>query len=219
MNCEASNRLKPYTHIVHSEALRLLRRVPVNVQYDDLRQAGLIAVHLSLGRFDPSKGASEETFLRNRIRGAMLDELRSLDWFPRRAKKSERAVVKEMICVGAEHEELVENHLWSRTDPKDEPPGIFETKQRVQFVVDAFERLDHDEQQMLQLMYDDEIPAKYLGEIEGISESAICQRRKKVLEKLAKKVFQIEMDAMISGAIKDPARALKTEYNYCRRFS
>ena len=66
--------------LVKRIAHHLLGRLPASVQLDDLVQSGLIGL-LEAGRsYDPSKGASFETYAGIRIRGAMIDEMRRGDW-------------------------------------------------------------------------------------------------------------------------------------------
>jgi RNA polymerase sigma factor for flagellar operon FliA len=62
------------------------------VQVDDLIQAGLIGLLDAVSHYDATQGAQFETYASQRIRGAMLDELREADWAPRSARKSMRSI-------------------------------------------------------------------------------------------------------------------------------
>jgi RNA polymerase sigma factor for flagellar operon FliA len=78
--------------LVKRIAYHLLGRLPASVQVDDLIQAGMIGL-LEAGRhYDPSHGASFETYAGIRIRGAMLDEIRRNDWAPRSVYKKARMI-------------------------------------------------------------------------------------------------------------------------------
>lgn len=78
--------------LVKRIAVHLLGRLPDGIELDDLVQVGLIAL-LEAGRqYTPSKGASFETYASIRIRGAMLDEVRSNDWAPRSVYKKQRQI-------------------------------------------------------------------------------------------------------------------------------
>ena len=68
-----------YAYLVKKIALHLKSRLPHSVQLDDLIQSGMIGLLDASNKFDGSKGASFETFASIRIRGAMLDEIRSGD--------------------------------------------------------------------------------------------------------------------------------------------
>ena len=74
------------------QALSLQLKLPACVELDDLIQAGTIGLLDALKRFDANQGASFATFASQRIRGAMLDELRSRDWVPRRVRRNARAL-------------------------------------------------------------------------------------------------------------------------------
>jgi len=78
--------------LVKRIAFHLINRMPASVQVDDLIQAGMVGLLEAAGNFDASQGASFETYAGIRIRGAMLDELRRLDWTPRSVHRKYRAV-------------------------------------------------------------------------------------------------------------------------------
>ncbi|MFN3397000.1 MAG: RNA polymerase sigma factor FliA [Sulfurimicrobium sp.] len=81
-----------YAPLVKRIAHHMAARLPSCVEVDDLVQAGLIGLLDAVGNYDPAQGAQFETYATQRIRGAMLDELREADWAPRSARKSMRAV-------------------------------------------------------------------------------------------------------------------------------
>jgi RNA polymerase sigma factor for flagellar operon FliA len=84
--------LKQYAPLVRRLAHQMIAKLPANVEADDLIQAGMIGLHDALGRFDVGQGVQFETFATQRIRGAMLDELRSGDWMSRGDRKQQRAI-------------------------------------------------------------------------------------------------------------------------------
>ncbi|MDR5893306.1 RNA polymerase sigma factor FliA [Halomonas mongoliensis] len=84
--------LTQYLPLVRRQALALQVRLPASIELDDLVQAGTVGLLEALGRFDAGQGASFATFASQRIRGAMLDELRSRDWLPRSVRRNARAV-------------------------------------------------------------------------------------------------------------------------------
>ena len=87
-----TNLLDEYLPLVRRQALSMQVRLPASVELDDLIQAGTIGLLEAVGRFDASQGASFATFASQRIRGAMLDELRSRDWLPRSVRRNARMV-------------------------------------------------------------------------------------------------------------------------------
>ena len=73
-------------------ALRMKARLPRNVELSELISAGTLGLMESFGKFRPQMGIKFDTYAENRIRGAMLDELRKLDWFPRSLRRRVRAL-------------------------------------------------------------------------------------------------------------------------------
>ncbi|MFB8828948.1 RNA polymerase sigma factor FliA [Azotobacter sp. CWF10] len=84
--------LEQYLPLVRRQALNLQTRLPASVELDDLIQAGTIGLLDALSRYDAAQGASFATFASQRVRGAMLDELRSRDWVPRSVRRNARAL-------------------------------------------------------------------------------------------------------------------------------
>ncbi len=90
---------KRYVPLVRHEALRLQVRLPASVELDDLLQAGGIGLLNAVERYDALQGTAFTTYAVQRIRGAMLDELRSRDWAPRSVRRNAREVASAMQQV------------------------------------------------------------------------------------------------------------------------
>ncbi len=75
--------LEKYLPIVKYTADRLATKLPDEVDVNDLMSAGVFGLLDALKAFDPERGVKFETYCVPRIRGAILDELRSMDWVPR----------------------------------------------------------------------------------------------------------------------------------------
>ncbi len=83
-NKQLRNRLvERYLPLVKYHAERVRSRLPEGVELDDLISAGIFGLMDAIDAFDLSRGVKFETYCVPRIRGAMLDELRSMDWVPR----------------------------------------------------------------------------------------------------------------------------------------
>ena len=81
---EARNRLlENYLPLVRYTAERLYTKLPDEVDVDDLISAGIFGLMDAIRAYDTDRGVKFETYCSARIRGAILDELRSLDWVPR----------------------------------------------------------------------------------------------------------------------------------------
>jgi RNA polymerase sigma factor for flagellar operon FliA len=68
---------------VRYTAERMHMKLPAEVEVDDLMSAGLFGLMDAINAFDPDRGVKFETYCTQRIRGAIFDELRSMDWVPR----------------------------------------------------------------------------------------------------------------------------------------
>ena len=95
-----------YVPLVRHEALRLQVRLPASVELDDLLQAGGIGLLNAVERYDALQGTAFTTYAVQRIRGAMLDELRSRDWVPRSVRRNAREVAQ---AIGQLEQELGRN--------------------------------------------------------------------------------------------------------------
>lgn len=82
--------LDRYLGLVHHSAHQLARRISRDVELDDLIGAGTLGLVQALEGFDPARGLAFSTYAMPRIRGAMLDELRSRDWMPRSVRMRSR---------------------------------------------------------------------------------------------------------------------------------
>lgn len=102
---ELRNRLvENYLPLVKYNGERIWSRLPDGVELDDLISAGVFGLMDAINAFDMSRGVKFETYCVPRIRGAMLDELRSMDWVPRlvrsKASKLNEAVKKLEAKLG-----------------------------------------------------------------------------------------------------------------------
>src|SRR5262245_66006770 len=76
--------LRRHLPLVHRIVQRLAARKPPHVELDDLISWGIVGLLDALGKYDPRKEAAFSNYAQFRIRGAILDNLRSVEWIPRR---------------------------------------------------------------------------------------------------------------------------------------
>jgi RNA polymerase sigma factor for flagellar operon FliA len=88
--------IQEYLPLVKTVVGRVALTLPTHVSVDDLHSAGMIGLLQALRNFDYTKGASFETYARIRIRGAVMDELRRMDWVSRSAREKSRKVAAVM---------------------------------------------------------------------------------------------------------------------------
>lgn len=84
--------LNKHAVLVKKLAYQLKAKLPPSVELDDLVQAGMMGLLDAVNRYEDTHGAVFETYAAQRIRGSMLDELRSADWLPRSIRKNMRDV-------------------------------------------------------------------------------------------------------------------------------
>ena len=96
--------MEHYLPIVRYNAERISAKLPDEVDYDDLVSAGVFGLMDAIEAFDLGRGVKFETYCSPRIRGAMLDELRSMDWVPRlvrsRAHKLDKLSTRLQATLG-----------------------------------------------------------------------------------------------------------------------
>jgi len=88
--------IRQYQPLVHKLAHHMMVKLPANVEVDDLIQVGMIGLSEALTRFEATQGVQFETFATQRIRGAMIDELRDNDWASRSTRKSQKEIEESM---------------------------------------------------------------------------------------------------------------------------
>src|SRR6478752_3306534 len=103
-NQEMRNRLvEMYLPLVKYNGERIWSRLPEGVELDDLISAGVFGLMDAIDAFDLSRGVKFETYCVPRIRGAMLDELRTMDWVPRLVRSKASKLNEAVKTLEAKH--------------------------------------------------------------------------------------------------------------------
>jgi RNA polymerase sigma factor for flagellar operon FliA len=124
------NRLiETYFPLVRNVAERMLMTLPASVEVDDLISMGTFGLIEAIDRFDIERGVLFKTYCVNRIRGAILDELRSQDWVPRLVRHKASTVDK------------VGGRLQSRLGRE---ATVFEMATELRIGVDEYQRVERD---------------------------------------------------------------------------
>jgi RNA polymerase sigma factor for flagellar operon FliA len=79
--------IKEYAPMVKYVANRIAMRLPPHVEVDDLISVGVLGLIDAIDKYDSTRGAKFKTYAEFRVRGAILDELRSMDWVPRSVRQ------------------------------------------------------------------------------------------------------------------------------------
>ncbi len=95
--------MENYLHLVRYNAERIHVKLPDEVELDDLMSAGLFGLMDAIDAFDLNRGVKFETYCVPRIRGAMLDELRTMDWVPRLVRSKATKMEEARKALEARH--------------------------------------------------------------------------------------------------------------------
>ncbi|MEG2139937.1 MAG: sigma-70 family RNA polymerase sigma factor, partial [Bilophila sp.] len=134
--------VRHYAPKIRFLALRLKAKLPRSVELNDLLSAGTLGLMEALGKFRAVLGIRFDTYAENRIRGAMLDELRRLDWFPRSLRQRVRQLDDAMWRIEhdkgrtATEEELQE---YTGLDVKDVRTGLEALQNQLCLSLDAIQ--------------------------------------------------------------------------------
>jgi RNA polymerase sigma factor for flagellar operon FliA len=172
--------LENYRNLVRYCAERLHSKLPDKVELDDLISAGFFGLKDAIDAFDPNRGVKFETYCSPRIRGSILDELRSMDWVPRLVRARAHQLAK------ATHS--LETSLGRK-------PTEQEIAEELDMDMEEFNRLQRDanaaSQVSLNTKYSDGDSEKDIREIDIIkderSENPVIEAQKRDLKSLLTK--------------------------------
>ncbi len=115
-----------YAPLVRYIAGRMAVRVPPNISREELISAGIVGLLDALDKFDSDRGIKFQTYAEHRIRGAILDELRKMDWIPRSVRKDIHLIEDAMLSL---------NSRLSRE------PDDFEIAQEIGVDIDSYHKM------------------------------------------------------------------------------
>lgn len=178
--CYRNQLMEYYRPLVRHTAERLHSKLPGKVELDDLISAGIFGLMDAIDAFDPERGVKFETYCSPRVRGSILDELRSMDWVPRlvRARASQLSKATQSL----------ETHLGRRPNDKEiaKQLGINKTEfKRLQKDANAISQVSLDNR------YSDNDGEKEIREIDIIrddrSQDPLTEAQKRDLKSLLTK--------------------------------
>jgi RNA polymerase sigma factor for flagellar operon FliA len=203
-----------HAELVKRIAYHLAGRLPPSVEVDDLIQAGMIGLLEAASNYSSDRGASFETYAGIRIRGAMIDALRKLDWAPRSVHRKAREAAKatrtieeregreardteiaSLMGVGLdEYNQILQDaascHManldeaTSIADRSADPEGETGRGAMREAVAGAIASLPERERLVMSLYYEEELNLKEIGAVLGVSESRACQLHGQALIRL-----------------------------------
>ncbi|GIL17692.1 MAG: DNA-directed RNA polymerase sigma-70 factor [Oligoflexia bacterium] len=103
MTSDEKNKLiTEYSPLIKFIAQKIASRLPANIEIDDLISSGVIGLMDAIDKFDPTRDNKFKTYAEFRIRGAILDELRSQDWVPRSIRDKSKILDKTIVQLETE---------------------------------------------------------------------------------------------------------------------
>src|SRR5579875_3116457 len=204
-----------YAPLVKYVAGRMSSGLPAHVEEADLISYGLSGLIAAIERFDLSREIKFETYAITRIRGAIIDELRTLDWVPRsvraRAREIERANTKleaRLRRAPTDEEMAAElgislDELWNSPDSSGDavslldtladrdapdPQAIVDQSELRDRIAEAIAALPEREKLVVALYYYENLTLREIGEVLGVTESRISQLHTKAVLRLRSKL-------------------------------
>ncbi len=211
---EAADLVTRHAELVKRIAYHLAGRLPPSVEIDDLMQAGMLGLLEAASNYAADRGASFETYAGIRIRGAMIDALRKLDWAPRSVHRKARAVaaavqqierdtgrdardteIAERLGVSLEeYHTIVQDAASCRLAALDDSAVTIEGEadpfletaddEFRQALVEAIDRLPERERLVMSLYYSEGLNLKEIGAVLRVTESRACQLHGQALVRL-----------------------------------
>jgi RNA polymerase sigma factor for flagellar operon FliA len=172
--------IREHMHLVYKVVGRLQRKLPSSFSRQEQIAAGSIGLLDALSKHDGDLGTpSFECYARIRIQGAIMDELRLLDWSPRRTKSNaaaaaatpSRTAAAPVVIVGIED-------LTPGQEPSTDAASPQQATEAVQLrhaVEVALARLPERDRKVLELRYVQDVPAKDVAMMLGVSEARVSQ--------------------------------------------
>ncbi len=179
-DCHRNLLMEHYKYLVRYAAERLHSKLPDKVELDDLISAGIFGLMDAIDAFDPERGVKFETYCSSRIKGSILDELRSMDWVPRLVRARASQLTKATRSL--------ETHLGRKPTEK-------ETAEELNLEMEEFKRLLKDANAVglvsLNTQYNDGESEKNIRELDVIkderSQDPITEAQKRDLKNLLTK--------------------------------
>jgi len=191
-----------YSPLVSRVASRVGIGLPSNVEIGDCTSYGMFGLIDAIEKYDPGRGVRFEPYAMSRIRGAILDELRALDWIPRSVRQKARTVERGYQALEARlHRSPTEAELAAELEVSVE--DLQQTFSQISVVnvlaldellavaedqPGAMAELTERERRVIHLYYVEGLTLAEVGEHVGVSESRVCQIHSKAMLALRTKL-------------------------------
>ena len=203
--------------LVKRIAHHLAVKLPPSIEVEDLVQVGLIGLLKAVEDYQSDSGAAFTTYATIRVRGAIMDELRSRDWLPRSVQKnlgrvssavqvleqrlgrvpSEAQIARELGVTIDEYRDILTDVSFARLAPVEDiesVSGDFEPEREVTddlrsaALAEAITELPEKEQLMMSMYYAESMNLKEIGLVLNVSESRVSQIHGQAIARLKGKL-------------------------------
>ena len=176
--------------LVKAIAIRVHETLPVHVDLDDLIHAGVLGLFGAVEKYDASKSVSFQAYAKHRIKGAMLDSLRQLDWASRDLRKRQKQadeVTRDLSTkLGRTPADQERDYIAEfPATPEFRPDRMCERRQLRSTLDRAIAVLPERYQKVVFLYYTNDLTMKEIGDVLGVNESRISQIHKTALRRMA----------------------------------
>ena len=162
-------------HIANS----YIKNLSSNVTHDDLVSYGSVGLMDAINKFEPERGWKFKTYASWRIKGAMIDGLRSTDWVPRSVREktdeTEQTILNAISLNSLEDSDAFTTKITIANH---------KTEETKLFLSDAVNRLPERERKVLFLYYYEDLMLSEIGNIFGLTEAWACKMHKQAIELL-----------------------------------
>jgi RNA polymerase sigma factor FliA len=181
----ADELLARYTPVVQKIVGGFQRKLPRNVLREDLLAAGMIGLWDAIQRHGAENNEGFEWYVRVRVRGAILDELRAQDWLPRRLRAAAAAntagSLRPSVVRFEDVSEFEQNRCLADTASGETQLCVRAEQQSLQ---DAVDRLPERERHIVREHYYKEVKFKDLSAELGVSEPRVSQLHTRAMQRL-----------------------------------
>jgi RNA polymerase sigma factor for flagellar operon FliA len=176
--------LNEYTPLVHKIASGFQRRLPRNVLREDLVAAGMIGLWDAIRRHGEQPNEGFAWYVRVRVRGAILDELRAQDWLSRRVRKAVSATSDASLPRVVRLEDVSESEQSRCLGMDSETDAELELRAAREMLARAVEALPERERMIVSEHYYRQVKFTSLGARLGVSEPRVSQLHSRAMRRL-----------------------------------
>jgi RNA polymerase sigma factor for flagellar operon FliA len=204
-----------YAPLVKRIAYHLMVKLPASVQVEDIIQNGMLGLLDAINRYEEGLGAQFETYAVQRVRGAMLDDMRRIEGAIHALEQqygrqpTERELAESLGMPLAEYQKMLQEargyqlvYFEDFTEEGDEdylerhfvgnqadPLEILMDAGMRSQLVHAIEDLPEREKTVMGLYYEEDLNLREIGEVLGVSESRVCQLHSQAIARLRSRIM------------------------------